>query len=473
MNPIEARPRSASAAVSLFAVPIAILGVSLALLATHVDPLAAQTPEQRYADWATPVFPLDEYEHRRTLMLEQLAQEGGGMFLIPSGDGSPRGGTFRQLDDFQYFTGLELPGSMLVLDGDNGRSMLFLPARDARFENPGRRNDFPGRPLGDDPQVIEWAGVDEALDVTGLPGAIQAWVADGRVLLVNTGRPGTIAGPELDYFGFIDPIPLLVMKLRSDHPQAALGNAFTAIAKVRQTKQPVEIAMMRAAADATSEAIRAAAALIRPGIDERTLQGAFEAACRAHGAQAIPFTPIIKTGQNSLWPWRVLAAHYDRRNGVLQDGDLVILDVGCEVNGYVSDVGRTFPVNGTFTQGQADILAISTRAADAIIAAARPGITLAELTAIAYESIPDSQERYMQTGSYFGHHIGMSTGDPVLTDDPLEPGMVLTVEPWYYNHDRDIAVFVEDVIVITEDGAEVLTRALPRDARGLEGLMNR
>jgi len=243
------------------------------------------------------------------------------------------------------------------------------------------------------------------------------------------------------------------------------------MARTRMVKQPVEVVTMRHAAEITMAAIRATAAAIRPGVDERTLQGIFEAACRAGGAQAIPFTPIIKSGPNSLWPWRVLASHYDRRNRVMNDGDLVILDVGCEWNGYIADVGRTFPVGGRFNMGQADILAISTRAADAIIAAARPGITLAELTAIAYDAIPDSQEKYMQAPSYFGHHIGLSSGDPALMDVPLEPGMVFTVEPWYYNHDRGIAVFVEDIILITEDGAEVLTTSLPRTPAALESLI--
>ena len=77
----------------------------------------------------------------------------------------------------------------------------------------------------------------------------------------------------------------------------------------------------------------------------------------------------------------------------------------------------------------------------------------------------------MQTPSFFGHHIGMSSGDPALLDAPLEPGMVFTVEPWYYNHDLQIAVFVEDVILVTEDGAEVLTSALPRTADELEAMI--
>ena len=149
----------------------------------------------------------------------------------------------------------------------------------------------------------------------------------------------------------------------------------------------------------------------------------------------------------------------------------MILDVGCEVDGYVSDVGRTFPVDGRFTPEQRQKMQVSLDAADAIISAIRPGVTFAELTAVAYEAIPDGEERYMQTPSFFGHHIGMAAGDPALVNEPLSAGMVFTVEPWYYNHDLEIAVFVEDVVLVTDDGAEVLTRTLPRTPEEIERWM--
>ncbi len=84
-----------------------------------------------------------------------------------------------------------------------------------------------------------------------------------------------------------------------------------------------------------------------------------------------------------------------------------------------------------------------------------------------------NQREYVQTGLFFGHHIGLSTGDPSLPETPLEPGMVFTVEPWYYNHVTGIAVFTEDDILVTETGSENLTRALPRTPEGLERLMRR
>ena len=437
----------------------------------HPAPLAAQTPEQRYTDWARLDFRPQEYQYRRGRIMDGLRATGGGLLLTPSSDGLTHGGTFRQLEDFWYLTGLEVSHSMLVLDADRDRSILFMPPRDPRFENPGRRNDFPGRPLLDDYQLRSIAGIDEYLGIDDLTDYMQTRVSEGATLRVNTGAPGQVPRPTTPLIGSLDPTASLIQRLQADFPQATFVNAFEVIARLRMIKTPAEIRRMRTAADATVAGIRAAADRIRAGVDERTLQGEFERTCRTFGSQSIPFTPIVKSGPNSLWPWRILAAHYDRRNRALQDGDLVILDVGCEVNGYVSDVGRTFPANGTFTDIQREKLLVSTRAAEAIIAAVRPGTTLRELTAVAYDAIPDHEEPYMQTPSFFGHHIGLSAGDPALLDEPLAPGMVFTVEPWYYNHEIGVSVFVEEVVLVTEDGAEVLTAALPRSPEALEGMI--
>jgi Xaa-Pro aminopeptidase len=360
---------------------------------------------------------------------------------------------------------------MLVLDAERDRSILFLPETDYRFENPGRPNDFPGRPLLDDFQLRSIGGVEEYRSMEELDAYLTQSVRARTPIRVNGGAPGALVEPEVPLFGSLDPLQVMILRVRADHPQARLLNAFEEVAQGRMIKSRYEIQKMSAAAEATVQAIRATAVRIRPGIDERTLQGVFESTCRALGAQTIPFTPIVKSGPNSLWPWRVLAAHYDRRNRPVESDELVVLDVGCEVDGYISDVGRTFPASGRFTEEQREKLMVSTRAADAIIAAIRPGVTFAELTEIAYDAIPDDEERYMQTPSFFGHHIGMNAGDPALPNEPLREGMVFTVEPWYYNHDLGISVFVEDVVLVTAEGAEVLTAGLPRAPEALEAMI--
>jgi Xaa-Pro aminopeptidase len=265
----------------------------------------------------------------------------------------------------------------------------------------------------------------------------------------------------------------LLDRLLEEHPDAIVANAFEAVARLRMVKQNEEIAALRKTISLTAKAIAHAARFVKDGVDERTLEAELEAVYKRGGAQRLSFSSIIKSGPNSLWPWRILGANYDRRNRIMHDGELVIFDVGTELDYYVSDVGRTFPVSGAFTKKQMEKLAMITEVSDAIIAAVRPGTTLPELLEVAYGVIPESERDYMQTGSFFGHHIGMAAGDPSLLEVPLEPGMVFTIEPWYYNHDAGLSVFVEDVVLVTEDGVEVLTAGLPRDPEELEKLMRR
>lgn len=414
------------------------------------------------------MFPAAEYAARRASALTLLGRDD--VLLVPSAEGTSGGETFRQLDDFEYFVGLEVPRSVLVLDGRLRRAVLFVPRTDTRFENVGRPNDFPGRELLDDPSVRALSGVDTVVAHDGFEQILVVFASRRARMLVNTGRPGSVAERPSTPFTAQSAGESFIAHVQRNHVGVAIVNAYAVIAGLRMIKSPREIERLRAAARLTSVAIAGGAARVRPGVNERTLIGAFTADCMAAGAQRNAFSPIIKSGPNSLWPWRILGAHYDRRNRTLRSGELVIFDVGCERDHYVSDVGRTFPVDERFTPRQRELVEMVRRVSDAVIAAARPGITLAALQAVAAGTIPPSARAYMQAPLYFGHHLGLSTADPALTDEPLAPGMVFTIEPWYYDHDEGVAVFIEDEILITETGSENLTAGLPRDAAGLEAL---
>ncbi|MBO6576929.1 MAG: aminopeptidase P family protein [Rhodothermales bacterium] len=430
--------------------------------------LAAQTPPQRYLDWARPLHGAEVYETRRANLAQAL---GDVVLLVPSFHGRSDGQSFRQLDDFWYLTGLELPQSMLLLDGRTGSSTVFVPAEDPHFGSSSRPNDFPGRPLLEDLELWRLAAL-PARDGAELSDTLRA-LSSARTLAVNAGRAGPLPGESVGWFGDPDQTAFLVGRLRAEFPGLLLRNAFDAVATVRQIKGPEEIATIRAVAALTVDAIRDAAAHVRPGVTERDLEAELEAGYKRRGAQRLAFASIIKSGPNSLWPWRVLAAHYDRRNRAMQAGDLVIFDVGTELHGYVSDIGRTFPVSGRFTERQAEILRMETAVADAIIAAMKPGVTLLELMDVAREATPDEHERFMQAGLFFGHYLGLSTGDPADYTAPLAPGMVITVEPWYYNHEEGISVFTEDMVLVTETGVEVLSSGLPRTPEELEAMVGR
>ncbi|MEO7963233.1 MAG: Xaa-Pro peptidase family protein, partial [Gemmatimonadaceae bacterium] len=434
--------------------------------------VSAQTytppPPERLTNWSRPVFPVAEYVSRRAAALALL--DSNDVLLVASAEGTSSGETFRQLDDFEYLVGLEAPRTLLAIDGRTRRSTLFVPARDPRFENAGRANDFPGRPLATDPSLRGLSGVEQVVPDDSTTAFIQRVTARGARVLIDMGRSDAPTAPSP--FAVSSPGRILAGYLTSEHPSLRLGNAYAVMATLRMVKSPREVALMREVARTTAVAIARGAAHVRPGTDERRLTGDFTAQCMALGAQRVAFTPIIKSGDNSLWPWRILGAHYARRNREMQRGELAIFDVGCERDHYVSDVGRTFPVGERFAPRQRALVEMIRRISDAVIAAARPGITLGSLQQVAIAAIPPAERQYMQAPLYFGHHLGLDAGDPSLDDATLTPGMVFTIEPWYYNHDQRIAAFLEDEILITSKGSENLTSMLPRDADGLERLRN-
>ncbi|MCB0036034.1 MAG: aminopeptidase P N-terminal domain-containing protein, partial [Anaerolineales bacterium] len=114
---------------------------------------------EKFFDWTTLPFTPDEYQRRRAKMVAQLRGSGGGVYLTPSRHGRSAGETFRQLNDFIYCTGLELPDSVLVIDSNSAEVIVFAPEKDERFANASRPNDFPGRPLAADPALAEQSGI--------------------------------------------------------------------------------------------------------------------------------------------------------------------------------------------------------------------------------------------------------------------------------------------------------------------------
>lgn len=426
------------------------------------------TPEERFFDWTELQFSQQTYAARRAALGTALG-DAKQLFLTPAASGFTSGDTFRQLDDFLYFSGLELPNSVLVIRGGGLPAILFAPERDLRFESATRPGDFPGRPLALDPELARRSGISDVRPYASLGRALDDWLARGLQLYVNAGGTGPVA-PRTDFVRRYSPSDALLAHLQAQHPNATLHDAFPQVARLRMVKDAGEIRAIRRACGITIDGILRSAKFVRPGVDERTLEGELEAGFKAQGAQRPAFDSIIKSGPNSLWPWRILAAHYDRRNRVLQAGELVIFDVGCEWNRYASDLGRTFPVSGRFSPAQEERLKMITAASDAVLRAIKPGVSFGELRRVLLDKIPKAERKYMQASLFFGHHIGLDVGDASLQELALRPGMIFTVEPWYYNHDEGLAVFIEDDVLVTETGCENLSARLPRSPRALEAL---
>jgi Xaa-Pro aminopeptidase len=229
---------------------------------------------------------------------------------------------------------------------------------------------------------------------------------------------------------------------------------------------------LRRAIDITAEAQREAMRAVSPGMFEYEIEAIIEYTFRRNGAERVGFPSIVGSGPNSV------TLHYDKNRRQTEAGDLVVMDIGAEWGYYTADVTRTVPVSGRFTTRQRTVYDIVLGAQQAAIDAVKPGVTIAELTRIA--------QQYMETNSgdvcgsescrrYFlhglSHWLGMDVHDVGDYARPLEPGMVLTIEPGIYIASEQIGVRIEDDILVTATGHEILSGAAPRTADEIETAM--
>ena len=259
-------------------------------------------------------------------------------------------------------------------------------------------------------------------------------------------------------------------------PLAAIADVTSRITELRMVKSPGEIEFIRKATDASIEAHFVAIGAVLPGVYEYEIAALMKYEFERRGCERPAFPPIIGSGFNST------VLHYEQNRKRMEDGDLVVMDVAGEYSGYASDITRTVPVNGRFTKRQKEIYELVLGAQNAALEKARPGMRLGRqgpdsLYQIALDYL--NQEGKRRTGKplgeYFihglGHHVGLSVHDPATSGSVLVPGMVITIEPGVYIPEESLGVRIEDVVLITEDGHELLTHRLPRKPDEIEKLM--
>jgi Xaa-Pro aminopeptidase len=264
---------------------------------------------------------------------------------------------------------------------------------------------------------------------------------------------------------------------------------------MRLFKGPEELQIMRRAAEISTGAHRLAMAKTRAGMNEYEVEAALLQEFRSHGAQAPAYPSIVAGGANAC------ILHYVENNAELKGGDLLLIDAGCELDGYASDITRTFPVDGRFSPAQRDLYQLVLSAQAEAIAAVRPGNTWnapheAALHVLAQGFIDlglchGTLEQVLQSEDYkrfymhrTGHWLGLDVhdaGEYKVNGEwrPLCPGMTLTVEPGCYvrpadnvpKHFWNIGIRIEDDVVVTDDGYEILTSAAPKTVAGIEELM--
>ncbi|CAI8448316.1 MAG: aminopeptidase P family protein [Schleiferiaceae bacterium] len=254
--------------------------------------------------------------------------------------------------------------------------------------------------------------------------------------------------------------------------------------RVRGTKTEEEIKVMREAAAVTIKGYERVLKFMKPGVWEYELEAEFMHEFLMNRSRGFAYTPIIASGNNA----NVL--HYIENNDQCKDGDLVLFDVGAEYANYTCDVTRCFPVNGKFTARQKEIYNAVLRVHDGAIALLRPGVMLdeyhkqvgdlmtkelLELGLISQSDVDHQDPAWPAYKKYFmhgtSHYIGLDVHDYGLWTVPVEEGMIFTVEPGIYIPEEGIGIRIEDDIVITKEGHENLTRAIPKTVEEIESFM--
>ena len=272
------------------------------------------------------------------------------------------------------------------------------------------------------------------------------------------------------------PAHTLAATLQKKYPAVAIEDINGDMAAMRSVKGEEEIALMRKAQEHTRIAIEQMMAYAKPGMNERELEGAFDFALMKQGVRDHAFHSIFAGGK------RATTLHYGENDQIVNDGEMVLIDLGSAYGNYCADISRTFPINGKFTDRQKELYNTVLEAQKIVIAAAKPGLTTRDLNQMVidyYETRLDDlglrkDGKTVRNYYYHGvsHQLGLDTHD-ICTERErtLKPGMVITVEPGLYIEDESIGIRIENDVLITEDGCIDLSVAIPRTTDEIEAIM--
>lgn len=265
--------------------------------------------------------------------------------------------------------------------------------------------------------------------------------------------------------------------LRVKYPHLKIKNIFHNIAKLRMVKNDREVELIQKAIGITKEGILAMAKNLTPGMKEYEVEAYFDFKIKSLGASAHAFSTICAAGKNAT------VLHYEDNNQEAKDGDLILFDLGAEYDYYCSDISRTIPINGKFTDRQKQIYQIVLNAMKEVEKNTKPGLTLADLNNIAKKALAKGCmeigliEKEEEIGKYYfhsvGHPLGLDTHDVWIVDSKLEEGAVITNEPGLYIEEEGIGIRLEDDLLVTKDGCINLSKDIPVEIEDIEALMSK
>ena len=377
---------------------------------------------------------------------------------------------FMQEENFYYLTGHNEEGAALLLVPETAaqkgwtgaREILYLPPRNLDEEK------WNGPRMGpDDPGIKEKTGFADVETFAKLHDALGA--LEKNFAEIYTELPG----PHDDGY----PHAAIWSKwVREAAPLATVKDVSSAVGTLRAVKSPGELALITKAVEASIDAHFAAMRMMRPGLKEYQVAAKMVEIHAEAGCETEAYAPIVGSGINST------VLHYNKLDRTIDGGEVVLMDVAGQYSGYAADITRTLPADGKFTPRQREIYEIVLGAQNAALAAIKPGMTLYGPAATSLHKISmdyinshgkDKEGRPL--GRYYthglSHHIGLNVHDPSGPAGPLEPGMVVTMEPGIYIPEENIGVRIEDDVLVTPTGYKLLTERLPRSVEEIEKVM--
>ena len=439
----------------------------------------------------TDALPAEEFAARRARVMEQI---GDGAVVIQGAAEYPAYVKFRQNNQFFYLTGVEVPRSILIIDGRAKAATLFLNPRDERME----RSEGPVLVPG--PETEKLTGITRVLPRDQFAAALEQLAAAGRTIYLphraealGAATPSYTANHarrslEDPWDGRLSREAAFIERVKAKVPSAAIKDLDPILDAMRLIKSPREIALVREATRISGLGIMEAMRSAQPGMYEYELAAIADYVFSKHNAQGAGYFALVAAGKNASWP------HYHASQSQTQDGQLVLFDYAPDFKYYTADVTRMFPINGRFTEDQKELYTIYLRRYQALMSSIRPGPVQpilkdavgrmdAVMTSFTFKNpkYKEAAQRFVESyrqraadgaRSSLGHMVGMEVHDVTAPmPDGLKPGMIFTIEPALTIPEDRVYVRLEDMILITANGYENLSGNVPMEVEAIEKLM--
>jgi Xaa-Pro aminopeptidase len=410
----------------------------------------------------------EEFVRRREALMERVSE---GMIILFGEAGPQSGAHFRQDNDFYYFSGVEDLGAVLVMIPRGRQAHLFLPVQSEREIQFGGANllhdkDFASKtgltsvqPAGMfDELLARQAGRDGVLHVRLSPrDTIDNARYETQLFLARKNRLFYNAQISLDAYR--------VKSLKERYPYCRFKDIAPHIDELRVIKSAEEIAVLRRNGRISAEAVKRAMLAGKPGVFEYEIEAAAMSHVLAMGGRGFAYPPIVGSGPNSC------VLHYEKNSRRVEDGEVILMDFGGELDYMCMDISRTWPANGRFTKEQREAYEVALEVQKACIEAYKPGVTTRDVQNYVAEKMKKlGLDARGQRGG-IGHYVGMCTHD-VGPRGPLREGMVFAIEPGLYYPEKALGIRIEDTILITKDGCEVLSADVPKEIADVEKLLS-